>query len=381
MGFGKREGNALAMRILHCVPSMGGGGAERQLSYLAGELTTLGWDVHVALVAGGPNLARLRRGGAVIHQLAARGNHDPRILWQLLGVMRRVKPDLVQVWMVQMEILGGLAAEMKRVPWIFSERSGEAAYPPSTKNRLRVVLAPRASAVVSNSSWGDEYWQLRTRERVARYVIRNALPLDEIDALQRVDCGEIGLGPEQKVILFAGRFSEEKNLRTLLSALEVVLSPPQTVAVLCGDGPLRSEIERTVGERGIADGVWLPGYIDNVWCWMKRADVFVSPGLFEGHPNAVLEAMACGCPLVVSDIPAHREFLDERSALLVEPHDARGLAEAIMSVLAAPGAAAERARVARGKVAHWSTHAIALQYDEMYREVLIRCGRAVRGSS
>ncbi len=363
------------MRILQCIPSMGGGGAERQLSYLAGELTSLGWEVHVALVAGGPNLTRLQRGGAAIHQLTARRNHDPRILWQLLGVMDKIKPDLVQVWMVQMEIFGGVAAKLKRIPWIFSERCGEAAYPPSTKNRMRIVLASRANAVVSNSNWGDEYWQLHMGGRVARYVIRNALPLEEIGALPSADHGQMGIEPGQRVILFAGRFSEQKNLRLLLEALRMVLSRPKTVAVLCGDGPLRSDIERIIAEYGIADRVWLPGYIDNVWYWMKRADVFVFPALFEGHPNAVLEAMACGCPLVVSDIPAHREFLDEESALLVRPHDAEGFAGAITSVLDASDVAAQRTHVARAKVARWSTRAIARQYDEMYREILTRRGR------
>src|SRR5438132_4429261 len=115
------------------------------------------------------------------------------------------------------------------------------------------------------------------------------------------------------------------------------------------------------------DRVQLPGYIPDIWRWMKRASMLVSVGFFEGRPNAVLEAMACGCPLVVSDIPAHREFLDENSALLVKPHEPVAMAEALRDVLAYPQDAARRAQVAQGEVARWSTPVIACQYARVYR--------------
>ncbi len=364
------------MRVLHCISTVGGGGAERQLAYLAGELMRIGWEVHVALLSGGPNLERLQATGAVIHRLAARGNHDPRILVQLRRVMRAAKPDLVQAWIVQMEVLGGLAARLAGIPWILSERASLPAYPASLKHRLRVLVGSGASAVIANSSGGDRYWEARLGKRVLRYVIPNALPLEEIEAVPPRGPEETGLGPEQSVVLFVGRFSPQKNLETLVAALVRVLSRPRILAVLCGEGPLRPAVERWLVERGIADRVRLLGYVPDVWRWMKRASVFVSASLFEGHPNAVLEAMACGCPLVVSDIPAHREFLDEESALLVKPDLPGALAEALIDVLSAPDAAARRVAKARARAAQWSIPAIGRRYDQVYREILAGRGGA-----
>jgi len=370
-----------SIRVLHCIPSMEGGGAERQLAYLAGELTRMGWEVHVALLYGGPNFGRLQASGAVIHELVARSNYDPRIFWQLLRVINAVKPDLIQVWMLQMEILGGMAAETARVPWVFSERCSALAYPPTPKNWLRVLLASRASAIVSNSMGGDRYWQARLNSRVPHCVVPNALPLEEIETVQPAAPEETGLGPDQRVVLYVGRFDPQKNLETLLLALREVVSRPEVVAVLCGEGALRPEVERWIKEYALPGRVLLPGYVPAVWSWIKRADVFVSVSLFEGHPNTVLEAMACGCPLVVSDIPAHREFLDEQCALLVSPYAPAEIAQAISNVLSAPAAAARRARNARARVAQWSTRAIARQYEQVYMGVLDRFRACHQGES
>lgn len=358
------------MRVLHCIPSMGGGGAERQLAYLAGELSRIGWDVHVALLAGGPNLERLRSSGAAIHSLAARSNYDPAILHGLFRLMRRVRPDLVETWMPQMDALGGAAARLAGVPWILRERSSEPAYAATPKHWWRTAVAGGASAVISNSNGGDQYWKSRLSARVRRYVVPNAVPVEEIESARSASADETGIDPKAHLVLYVGRLSPEKNLEVLLAALRLALADPGVVAALCGEGPLRPSLEQRLVEDGLANRVRLPGYVSEVWSWLKRATVFVSVSRFEGQPNAVLEAMACGCPVVVSDIPAHREILDGESALLVKPDLPGALAEALAGVLSAPEAAARRAARARARAAAWSIAAIGRRWVEVYQEVL-----------
>jgi glycosyltransferase involved in cell wall biosynthesis len=362
------------MRILHCIPSMGGGGAERQLTYLAAELSRMGWDVHVALLNEGPNFNRLKSSDATIHKLTARNNYDPRILGQLLRTVHTVKPDLIQVWINQMEILGGTVAQIMRLPWIFSERSSEFFYSSTNssnlKNRLRLFLASRANAIVSNSSGGDRYWRTHLKDRVPQYIIPNIVPLEEIEADPSRVLPDIDLDKAEKVVLFVGRFDAGKNVDTLIVALEEVLQQLDVVAVLCGDGPFRPRIQQLLKHSAIAQRVLLPGYVSNAIALYKRADVFVSLSLYEGHPNAVLEAAACSCPLVLSDIPAHREFLNDHSATFVNPHEPTQVAQAITKVLSDPLQAKVRASNARKAIQEFSAAKIASQYQQVYLNVL-----------
>src|ERR1041385_9365160 len=84
------------MRILYCIPTLGNGGAERQLAYLAAELRRMGHEVHVASSRGGPNLERLEAAGVQWHCLGGISNRDPLIFLRLIVLLRKLRPDVVQ---------------------------------------------------------------------------------------------------------------------------------------------------------------------------------------------------------------------------------------------------------------------------------------------
>jgi len=336
------------MKILLCIPILEqGGGAERQLSYLATELVRRGHEVHLVYTRGGTLVEPLAAAGVKLHDVGGRGNHDPRIVVRLARLMRKLCPDVVQTNLPQMDVLGGLAALVTRRRWILQERSAAPSYAHGWKSRLRRLLGRTANTIVSNSAEGDAYWCFAKK----RHIIRSGIP--SIPATY----AESGAS---NVVLFAGRLTEGKNAGTFLDAL--ALLDVDFTAVVCGDGPLRGELERKAGPR-----VTFTGVVPDVWQRMQRAAVVVSLSRFEGCPNVVMEAMACGTPLVVSDIAAHRALLDDESALFVDPDDPAAAAAAIRSVLSDRDAARARARKALERASQRTIAAMADDYETLYR--------------
>jgi glycosyltransferase involved in cell wall biosynthesis len=357
------------LRLVHLIANALSGGAQQQLSYLAREQHRAGYDVGIVFVQDGPKRERLAASGAWMHQIEGLGNYDPRIAVRLGGMLRRLQPDIVQTWLTQMDVLGGCAARWAGRPWILSERTSAAAYPAGVKNKLRELLGRHADAIVSNSGTGDHYWACLAHGDALRRVIPNSVPTEEIAAAPPA---QVVLPPSHKMVLHAGRFSPEKNLETLIPALGALTTRMPVTAYLCGDGTHEEESRRQIVRLGLEQGVRMVGYVDDIWGWMKRADVFVSVSHFEGQPNAVLEAAASGCPLLLSDIPEHRAMLDASEAAFVRADSPTRVADALATVLLDTHGAQRRAQAARRRVAALSSAEMARRYDEIYREVMAR---------
>ncbi|HED01024.1 MAG TPA: glycosyltransferase [Proteobacteria bacterium] len=360
------------MRILHLIPYLSGGGAERQIGYLAPELVRMGHDVHVAYSKEGHLKPELP--SVVLHQLKSRSNYDPYLLWQLLRLIRGIKPDIIHTWILQMDILGGIAARLSGVPWIFREPSSAMAYLPTWKHRLRVWVGSGASAIVSNSLGGDEYWKTKLPYS-RRYVVPNGLPVHEID--RTVAALPPGLAKlEAPIVLYVGRLTSDvsatKNPQAFLEALACVRQQQNVLGILCGEGSQRSELKVLTHKLGLDADVHFTGHLPAalVWALMKKASVFVSLSAYEGCPNTVMEAMACGCPLVLSDIPAHSEIVDENCALFVDSSNIQQTADTIVQALRNADASKARALIAKQKTQEWSIAEMARNWERVYKELI-----------
>ena len=366
------------MRVLHCIGSLGGGGAERQLAYLTPVLVRRGVDVHIAYQRGGHNLDELRSSGATLHELIASSNYDPVLLWRFVKLFHQIRPDLIQSWLTQMDVFAGSAAFLTRTPLVMTERSVEMAYEGSWKEYLRSWIGRRAALVVANSNRGRAYWVSR-RRRLPVQVIRNGVPIDQIRRAEAVSQRESNIPDSAELLLFAGRYSPEKNLLNLLDAIVLVLADRRNaVARLFGEGPLKEELTAKVRREGVGDRVKVMGYTFQLWNWMKRASLFVSVSVFEGNPNTVLEAAVQGCPLVVSDIPEHREVLGD-DASFVSASSPNDIARGVLDVLENREAARVKAWAASQRATQMTVESMADQYLRGYSQIL-QCHSCFRQS-
>jgi glycosyltransferase involved in cell wall biosynthesis len=364
------------LRVLNVIPSLGGGGAERQVVLLAEALSKLEVEVHISYLHEGPHSDRAQQIGATMHRLRVSGNHDPRALTELLFLIRRLRPSVVQTWLLHADFFGGIAALLTGTPWVLSERASGLAYAGGSKNALRRLLGRHADAVVANSEAGLGYWRQVGYGREG-LVIRNIVELCEPASEARFREGQVDpMGPEG--ILVVGRLADQKNPKGALDVLERVFDArPAAEAHFLGVGPMEGELREIVGKsRLMRTRVHFHGFVREVRPWYRCARVCLSMSRFEGTPNSVLEAMRFRCPLVVSDIPEHLELLDSSCAWLVPSNDVDAATKCLVEALSSPEEARRRSDRATGRLANYDAGVIAREYAGLYDRLSEKKSRA-----
>ncbi|MCP5159590.1 MAG: glycosyltransferase [Gammaproteobacteria bacterium] len=172
-------------------------------------------------------------------------------------------------------------------------------------------------------------------------------------------------------IVTSGRLAPEKDLQTLIQAFAKVRACCDVVLEIIGAGPEQARLEALVAELGIAADVAFLGFQQQPFERVKAADLFVHTALFEGFGNVLLEAMACGVPVIATDCDfGPREIVqDGRNGRLVRVSDPEHLAEVIMELLVDPMA---RKRLAEGGLASLSSYS-AERMAQRYEQVFLEC--------
>jgi glycosyltransferase involved in cell wall biosynthesis len=169
-----------------------------------------------------------------------------------------------------------------------------------------------------------------------------------------------------------GRFDPQKNVEMLLDAMCAL--PVDIKLILCGKGILETAYRSRIERLRLEERVILPGYLDKekVWALLQKVRASVLVSHYEGFPNGLIEAMINRCPLVVSDIPPHREFLDETTARFVNKQDPQSIAQGILETLNNVPAAALQADKAFDIAKQFSIKMMADKYEALYDQLLRR---------
>lgn len=168
-------------------------------------------------------------------------------------------------------------------------------------------------------------------------VIPNGLDLRAIERTPPVNRGRFGLPDTSPLVVWAGRLDPVKQLETVVDAMGALHDAAGAFGVMLGDGPRREALAEYVRATGRTNCVRMLGWSEDVIGWLKAADLMLLCSRTEGSPNVVLEALACGCSVVASDIASCRELLDEgRRGLLAPVGDVAAFAAAGRRVLTNP---------------------------------------------
>jgi glycosyltransferase involved in cell wall biosynthesis len=268
----------------------------------------------------------------------------------LLPHVRMTKPDLIlNYWLYPDGYAAVRVARTLGVPVIVGAIGSDirTRNDPFTVRLVRETMQ-QADAVITVS---EELRQNAIAQGVAAEkvtAIRNGCdtaifhPGDRDAARMQLGCGVAG-----ELIVYAGNLLATKGLGELLEAFVVLAkSRPQLRLALVGQGPYGDTLKRRAAMENVSDRVMLPGRCDaaGIARWMRAADIFCLPSYSEGCPNVVVEALACGRPIVGTDVGGIPELVKEGCGLLAPPRDAAALRVALVTALSKSWDSAEIAR-------------------------------------
>jgi glycosyltransferase involved in cell wall biosynthesis len=208
-------------------------------------------------------------------------------------------------------------------------------------SRLAGRLYPSADHVLGVSAGVVESVVRNTgidREQVS--IMYNPIEVAEIrDRAAEPPTHEWAVDPSVDLVFTVGRLEPQKDLPTLIEAFESVATRrPDARLVVAGKGSRAGVLQERVRERGLGDVVDLPGYVDNPYAFMANAATFALSSRHEGLPTVLIEALACGCPVVSTDCPSGpAEILqDGEYGRLVPVDDPEALADGIAATIDDP---------------------------------------------
>jgi glycosyltransferase involved in cell wall biosynthesis len=324
-------------RIAFGITELDPGGAERMLTELVTRLDRGEWEPHVICLGPEAHYAQvLREQGIPVTCFGASGLLGaPRTLWRWTRELRQFQPEILYTWLFHANLLGRLAGRWAGVPRILSGvRVAE------KRNRWHGRWDRWTNSLVNNN--------VCVSQDVARFlerdfgfdpaksvVIPNGVDPARFRDVVPTNLSEFGIPPGSRVLITVGRIERQKGIDVLLSAAgEIVQQLPDVHFLIVGAGPDRDFLERQAVARGLADRLHWAGHRTDVPGLLAASTAFILPSRWEGMPNAVLEALAAGKPVVATRAEGTPELVrDGINGWLVGIEQPQELAEAVVRLL------------------------------------------------
>jgi glycosyltransferase involved in cell wall biosynthesis len=370
-------------RICFVLPSLAGGGAERAAVQILNALDGAAWERSMYLFRKeGPYLGDV----APSVRLHA-GTEDSRVgRWQALRrFVRETHPDVVVSFLSYFTVLTAVKAAAVGARVVFNQQTPMSAFLkdgdyPWRRRWHRHVFATvtrvgyAAADLIITTSQGvaDDLVAAFGVARARVRVVHNPVDLDAVAvAAQESIDPEHAAAWQRPVIVAAGRLAEAKNYPLLIEALALLRPRVPARLFILGQGDEDLAIRALVAARGLDEAVVLCGFQKNPWKYIARADVFALTSHYEGFGNVLVEAMACGVPVVATRSSGTSDIVrDGVDGLLVDRHEPAAVAAALERVLSDEPFRRRLTAGARLGAERFALPAIVAAHDRVFREVL-----------
>jgi glycosyltransferase involved in cell wall biosynthesis len=371
-------GDRAPLRILFVLPSLAGGGAERVILSLVRHLDRRRFVPILAIVNREPN--DLAEDIAADVEVIDLGSRRVRYaLPALLKLIWRLRPDVLLSTLGHLNLaLAMLRPLLPRATACLARET--IVVSKEIDNRrlvwlwrwLYVALYRKLDMVICQSH--DMQRDLVEHFGVPAEVTRRIPNPVDVERV-RLLAGNPMLDASRHLrVIAAGRLVPQKGFDMLIGAVAALKDHPIELVIL-GDGPLRSTLVQQAVDMGVSSRVHLQGFVPNPYPWFRRADVFVLSSRYEGFPNVVLEALACGTPVIALPAPGGiSEILEDVSVCQV----AENVSEAALTSAMALWISKGRCRVPPGAIDRFGVGAVLAQYQDLFASVVASRTRRMR---
>lgn len=353
------------VRIAHVALQLETGGMERLLVEFARHADRRRFDVRFVALGGRGRIAEeIESCGGAVTALSARRGVRPSIVFRLARCFRDEGIDVVHVHNTKPLLYAGPAARLAGVGGVIYTRHGQRHGATARQNVLFRMAARCADRVVCVS---EDSMRLCREDGVGAGALRTIW--NGIDRERFAFVGPTAGGPG----VYVGRLSAEKDVATLLRAVAIVVAArPSFRLRIAGSGACAAELSSLTESLGLNEHVEFLGDVRDVPMLFRGASLFVLPSLTEGLPLTVLEAMACGMPVVATRVGGTPEAVaDGSSGLLVPPGDPARLAAAMLKVYDDGAMARDMGIAGRRRCEeHFDVGVMVGKYESLYEDVL-----------
>jgi len=315
------------------------GGSEGAVYLYAKALAQKGHEVHVITQLDDRRLPRYEiTEGFHIHRIRRWHLRVVGSLLYFLSVSRKVrklKPDIIHEQAIQG--IGAFINRLYNIPYVLFPRGTDLYFASGLFQRFLVKISlNNADALLAQTQhMAREMKGICLKEAV---VIPNGVDLDRFSKLSKEEVRhKLGITEQEKTVLCVANLREEKGQKYLIEAMEkVVIDYPESRLFIVGSDFQNGKIQKLALGKKIEQKVVFAGFVlpDEVPRYMAAADIFILPSLGEGFPNALLEAMAAGLPIVATNVGGIPEIVTEgENGFLVEPRNPQQLAEKLLFLL------------------------------------------------
>lgn len=372
-------------RITRMITWLPVGGIERRLVSVLPRLARRGFDVRlVCLREEGPLAAELRDSGVAVDLIPMRSRLDPRGIPQLSRYLREHRTQVVHAHMYRAMVPGTLASHLAKVPVVFSQIHNVDTWNTRRQKAMDRFLARwRTGTICVSRAVQDDVVHTLGIARDKAPILYNGVDTDLFrpdPQLRSKIRSELEIEDNRTVLLSPARLHWNKTPERVLDAfLSVAPDHPDALLLFAGDGPLRDEMQQRIHAAGAEKRVRLLGSRDDMPALYNAADAMVLSSTREGFSNAVIEALACACPVIASDVGGNREALDsEDVGWLHAEGDGAGLARDLNHALSRPEVLAAMADHCRKRAMDFSLDRLVEETERLYLDGLEAHAKATR---